>query len=381
MISPFFLKKMKFKFWMSCAGALLVSGCALVPGQYLGVTPTINETDKDYVYDASDVQSVEERADVFSINPTTIAEQIQKRQEVDAQIKAHQSSFRQSPSTEYRVGAQDVLLITVWNHPEINNPAGSMNAALTGRVVNEDGSFFFPYVGRVPAVGKTVADIQAALVKSLTKVLVDPQVDVSVLHYRSKRAYILGQVEKPGVVPLTDVPMTIADLISAAGGLKPEANLNSATLMRDNKTQTIDLYGFYYKGDISQNILLRAGDVVTIPENRYNKVFVLGEVGKPQSLVMPRGRFSLAEAISDVGGFDPLSANAGQLYVIRMGQNERPQIWHLNAASPDALMLADQFELEPRDIVYVDPAAVARFSRVLRNILPTATVARPYIQN
>ena len=91
---------------------------------------------------------------------------------------------------------------------------------------------------------------------------------------------------------------------------------------------------------------------------------------------MPRGRMSLAEAISDAGGFNPLSANTGQLYVIRNGANNRPQIWHLNAASPDALVLADRFDLQPRDIVYVDPTGVTRFGRVLSNILPTATAVR-----
>jgi polysaccharide export outer membrane protein len=151
--------------------------------------------------------------------------------------------------------------------------------------------------------------------------------------------------------------------------------------MRKGKSSSLDLYALYYQGDVTQNVRLESGDILTIPENRYNKIFVLGEVGKPQSVVMPRGRISLAEAISDVGGFNPLTSNAGQLYVIRAGANNRPQIWHLNASSPDALVLADRFDLEARDIVYVDPATVARFGRVINNILPTATVIRQSVQN
>src|SRR5690606_2152391 len=128
--------------------------------------------------------------------------------------------------------------------------------------------------------------------------------------------------------------------------------------------------------DVTQDIRVQPGDVLTIPENRYNKVFVLGEVLKPQSLLMPRGRLSLAEAISDTGGMNPISSNAGQIYVIREGEGGRPQIWHLDAKSPDALVLADRFDLEARDIVYVDPAGVARFSRVINNIIPTASFLR-----
>lgn len=372
----------QLRLWTILASIASAAGCSLVPGQYLGVTPKIDETDQAYVYDTTGTESVEDRADIYSITPATIA--LQKKTRASAKqttAESLETSQSRDGSSDYKVGAQDVLLVTVWNHPEINNPAGSVNAALSGRVVNDDGNFFFPYAGKVKAAGRTVQEIRENLTGLLTKFLVDPQVDVSVLQYRSQRAFILGQVEKPGVVPLTDVPMTVADLISTAGGVKPEADLRAVTLARGKDTRKLDLYALYYQGDISQNILLRTGDVVTVPENRYNKVFVLGEVGKPQSVVMPGGRFSLAEAISDAGGVNPLSANAGQLYVIRMGKNDRPQIWHLNAASPDALILADGFDLEPRDIVYVDPAAVARFSRVLNNIIPTAAVARPAIQN
>ncbi len=363
-------------------GTASLVGCSLVPGQYLGVTPKISETDQAYVYDSADTESIENRADIFSISPAVIAKQIQEKEADEARL----ASARAAASTEipspysYLVAPQDVLRVTVWNHPELNNPSGVLND-LQGRVINNDGSFFYPYAGQVKAAGRTVKEIRDELAKKLAAVLVEPQVDVSVLTYRSKRAFVMGQVDKPGVVPITDVPLTITDLISQAGGLKPEADLKGSSLMRGGKTVSVDLYALYYQGDVSQNIRLQPGDILTIPENRYNKVFVLGEVTKPQSLIMPRGRLSLAEAVSDSGGFNPLSSNAGQLYVIRSGSNGRPQIWHLNAAAPDALVLADRFDLQPRDIVYVDPAGVARFGRVVNNIIPSATVIRATVQN
>lgn len=370
------------RLWIGMVGTVSVVGCSLVPGQYLGVTPKIDETDQAYVYDSVDTESIEDRADIFSISPAVIAKQIQEREAVEAKM----ASVRAAASTEaaapysYLVAPQDVLRVTVWNHPELNNPSGVLND-LQGRVVNNDGFFFYPYAGQVKAAGRTVKEIRDELAKKLAAVLVEPQVDVSVLTYRGKRAFVMGQVDKPGIVPITDVPLTITDLITQAGGLKPEADLKGSSLMRGGKTLPVDLYALYYQGDVSQNIRLQPGDILTIPENRYNKIFVLGEVTKPQSLIMPRGRLSLAEAVSDSGGFNPLSANAGQLYVIRSGSNGRPQIWHLNAAAPDALVLADRFDLQPRDIVYVDPAGVARFGRVVNNIIPTATVIRATVQN
>nr|MBF0684846.1 polysaccharide biosynthesis/export family protein [Pseudomonas sp.] len=274
---------------------------------------------------------------------------------------------------QYLVGHQDILQITVWNHPELTNPSATANE-LSGRTVNPDGYIFFPYAGRIRAAGRTVAEIRNELTRKLSAYLVEPQVDVSVSNYRSKRVFVVGQVATPGPVSLTDIPLTITDLVAQSGGFTPEADLRNAALNRDGKQRPLDLYALYYQGDMRENLPLKPNDILTIPENRYNKVFVLGEVITPQSIVMPRGRMSLAEAISDAGGFNPLTANAGQVYVIRKGPSSRPQIWHLNSKSPDALILADSFDLQPRDIVYVDPAAIARWNRVISNLLPSASL-------
>jgi polysaccharide export outer membrane protein len=261
----------------------------------------------------------------------------------------------------------------VWNHPELTNPGATANE-LSGRLVGADGYIFFPYAGRIRAAGRTVAEIRNDLTRKLSAYLVEPQVDVSVGNYRSKRVFVVGQVTTPGPVPLTDIPLTVTDLVAQSGGFTPEADLRNAALNRDGQRRPLDLYALYYQGDMRENLPLQPNDILSIPENRYNKVFVLGEVLTPQSIVMPRGRMSLAEAISDSGGFNPLTANAGQVYVLRKGQGDRHQIWHLNSKSPDALILADSFDLQPRDIVYIDPANIARWNRIISNLLPSANL-------
>jgi polysaccharide export outer membrane protein len=365
-----------------CIPAVVVLASCAVPGPYLGVTadaPRLEEGETDF-----NSESVRERADIYSISPQTIAQQIQDRQRIATErVAAREAASREAaagqakgtPGYRYTVGRYDVLLITVWNHPELNNPSGTLNE-LSGRVVSEAGTFFYPYAGKVQAAGRTTDDIRDELAKKLSTYLVEPQVDVSVLTYRSQRAFALGQLTRPGIVPINDVPMTVSDMISQTGGFTADADLSNATLLSRGQSRPINLYALYYEGDTTQDVRVGPGDILTIPENRYNKIFVLGEVTTPQSRVMPRGRMSLAEALSDAGGFNPLSANAGQLYVIRNGPTNRPQIWHLNAASPDALVLADRFDLQPRDIVYVDPTGVTRFGRVLSNILPTAQAVR-----
>lgn len=391
---------------VSASSALLVGGCAVAPGPYLGVTPP-PEAGPAYTEDVS------ARADIFPITPQAI-EKLHAEREAEQALRESQSplpAVSSAPSTlpatgvssispasralpasrtsaaspapasptspsvdyQYLVGPQDILQITVWNHPELTNPGATANE-LSGRLVGADGYIFFPYAGRIRAAGRTVTDIRSELTRKLSAYLVEPQVDVSVSNYRSKRVFVVGQVATPGPVPLTDIPLTVTDLVANSGGFTPEADLRNAALSRDGQRRPLDLYALYYQGDMRQNLPLRPNDILSIPENRYNKVFVLGEVLAPQSIVMPRGRMSLAEAISDAGGFNPITANAGQVYVLRKGPENRPQIWHLNSKSPDALILADSFDLQPRDIVYVDPAGIARWNRVISNLLPSANL-------
>jgi polysaccharide export outer membrane protein len=353
--------------------ALALAGCA-APGMKMDAWAPGNSNPG-----GADSRSVDKRADIYAITPDVVARLSADARNARERARAA-SLLPAQPSNGHRylIGPQDVLRVIVWNHPEITNPTGTANE-LSGRVVNSDGTFFFPFVGQVQAAGRTVAQVRDSLAQGLGSVLKNPQVDVSVLQYRSQRVFVSGEVRNPGAIPVTDVPVNVVDAIAQAGGLGPEADLSNVTVTRGNTTFTLDLYDLYYGGDVSRNTRLQHGDIINVPERRFNKVFVLGEVFRPASITMPRGRMTLAEALSDVGGVNPLTANSGQVYVIRGSTRDadaRPQIFHLNASSADALVLADRFELKSRDVVFVDPVKVVRWARVVNNILPSIDVLR-----
>lgn len=349
------------------APALLALGACT--GMYMGV-----EGERATSSGALD-ESVTARVDIHTITPEAVYQMRNEREAARELARARRDAQRvplaNEPPYQYRVAPQDVLNITVWNHPELNNPAGQLSSDLAGRTVNADGYFFYPYAGRVKAAGRTVDDIRRELAGRLVQFLTEPQVDVSVLQYRGRKAFAVGEFDKPGPQSISDVPLRVTDLVARAGGLNDKADKREAILTRDGVAHRIDLYALYHDGDLSQNVLLRDGDVLNVQEQRYNKVFVLGEVDKPQSLPLPYGRYSLSEAIADAGGLDPVTSNGSQVYVMRAADSGRPQVWHLNANSPDALILADGFELQARDVVFVDAASVTRWSRVLNQLLPT----------
>ncbi len=346
--------------WMAVALSAALVGCALAPGMQLDTASS----------------EVKARVNLQTLDMTLIRELDDQRRVKSNGKAALPATFRSDNGRyEYRVAAQDILRVTVWMQPELTNPSGT-TTELSGRVVNSDGTMFFPHVGTFAAAGMTVGEIRERIVKGLSRVLRSPQVDVSVLQYRGQRIYVAGEVRTPGAVPVTDVPPDLTDVIARAGGVTSEADLHGVTVTRGRETLRLDVQSLYYSGDMRANVRLKHGDVVNIPERRASRVFVTGEVGRQTALPLPRGDMTLADALADAGGVNPLSASAGQVFVIRNGDDNRPQVYHLNAAAADALLLADKFTLQARDVVYVDTAPVVRWSRMISNILPSASFLR-----
>ncbi|WP_454455444.1 polysaccharide export protein [Thauera phenylacetica] len=273
---------------------------------------------------------------------------------------------------DYKLGPGDIINVIVWDHPEITIPAGSYRSAeQSGTLVAEDGTIFFPFAGVVKVAGLTTREVRKLLAKRMASVIENVQLDVRIVSFRSKRVYVVGEVSKPGLQPIDDIRMTLVEAVNRAGGITEEADHGNVLLTRKGQTWRVDLQALYEEGDVSQNVLLQPGDIINVPDRELNKVFVLGEVRNPGSFMMNKRRTTLAEALSDAGFVNQSTSDPAWVYVMRT-DNGSSELFHLNARSPDALLLAERFPLLPRDVVYVDVAAVARWNRVVSNILPTS---------
>lgn len=299
--------------------------------------------------------------------------------------KAVKDVPEQEPYYQYLVGPRDILNITVWEHPELTIPAGEFRSAETsGTIVGEDGNIFYPYAGVIKAAGRAVEAIREELVHKLSAFIEMVQLDVRVTSYRSQRVYVVGEVDKPGIQTVKDVPLNVLEAINGAGGVTANADLRSLTLTRDGKTYSINLLALYEGGDLRQNVLLKHGDVLNVPDSAFNKIFVLGETtvggagaARSRSVVMNKGRMTLAEAISEAGGVNQETSDPSRIFVFRTGLG-KPEIFHLDAKSPDALLLADRFPLQPRDVIYVDRAEGIRWNQIIAQIQPTVTLLNSF---
>lgn len=275
----------------------------------------------------------------------------------------------------YRIGPQDILTITVWDHPELTLPLGQYRTdAATGMVVDDDGFLYYPYIGRVKVSGLTMVEARELLTAQLDKVLQKPQVDVKVLSYRSQKIFVGGEVRTPAVYNVTDVPFTLAEAVNRAGGFLPTADQSRIAVSRGDRTWTLNFLELMAQGNRIGQVLLKDGDSVHVYHRDEAPVYLLGELRNPKPVSTYNGKLSLAQALVEAGGIDNQTADARSIYVFRRGKTENAvDVFHLDAFSPVAMVLADRFALLPRDVVYVDAGSLVRWNRVVTLILPTAT--------
>jgi len=351
--------------------ACLLSACALSPGMRMNA-----DTGPEHAADT---------APAGVLTPITSDLIVQQRQnapnEIDQDIKQLFGTGK-----AYRIGRNDIVNIVVWGHPELgltpatsNRSMGSTSQADVGNGynVNPDGTIQFPFIGPTKIAGLTENEARELLTKRLSKFVHDPQVTVRVQAYRNGRIYVDGEVRVPGLQTLDDVPMTLPEAVNRAGGFSTEADRSALRLTRDDRTIQINLPKLTRLGVNPNRILLANGDLLRVLNQDESQVFVMGEVWTPRALPLHDGRLSLTEALGETGGPDPWTADPGQIYVVRKvpyelgGADALPEIYHLDASSPTAFLLANDFQLQPRDVVYVDPAPVVRWNRFITNLLPS----------
>jgi len=170
------------------------------------------------------------------------------------------------PVETYRIGVDDVVQVSVWRNPDLS----------VSVPVRPDGKISVPLIGDVDAGGRHPQDVAEDIKGKLSTYVRDPQVAVILTELRSHeylaRVRVTGAVRQPVSLPYRQ-GMSVLDAVLAAGGTNEFASADNTRLYRKEgdsvKTFPIKLDRILKKGDLSTNLPVQAGDVVTVPERAF----------------------------------------------------------------------------------------------------------------
>ncbi|MEJ2801457.1 polysaccharide biosynthesis/export family protein [Comamonadaceae bacterium PP-2] len=297
-------------------------------------------------------------------------------------IPANVSALFSTPEA-YTIGPGDVVGIVVYDHPELMPSSGAVItqqadptgiSTAPGLIVNAAGEIVYPYIGRIKVSGLTEVEATELISKKLSNVIQTPQVTLRIQSFRSRRAYVEGQVATPGIQLFTDRPMTLIEAINRAGGITSDGDRSNIALIRNGIIVRIDIAALQEKQIDLNQIILRNGDIIQVRNRDERKIYVMGETLRASSILMRDGQLSLGQALGESGGVNLSTSDPGQIYVIRRLPDNTPTIFHLDAKNPAMLAIADGFNLHARDVVYIDPVPLVRWNRIISLILPSASV-------
>lgn len=161
---------------------------------------------------------------------------------------------------DYVLGPGDVLAVSVWGFEELQ--AKDM-------IIRPDGKIAFPLAGELQAAGLTSLELTQKLTSSLAEYVINPLITVNIQKYRTTRVYVLGEVAKPGMYEI-DKDHTVLDAIGIAGSYTKAAAKRKVHIIskdKPNQPRKINLLDLLEKGDITQNVSLKEGDIVYLSKS------------------------------------------------------------------------------------------------------------------
>jgi protein involved in polysaccharide export with SLBB domain len=280
---------------------------------------------------------------------------------------------------QYKIGPGDILEISLWKGIEEKKYTVA---------VRPDGKIAFAFLENITVSGLTEQQVDDLITERLDGFVKQLRVDVHVKEYNSKFVSLLGAISiNTGIILGPDTPSgartgpgrysltgktTVLQALAQAGGPTEQANLRQINVRRESgKAVTVNLIKTITQGDLSQNVVLDAGDTVMVPplaEDPRNRIYVFGEVKSP-GVYPTRGDITVMEAIALSGGFEQ-RAVLGSAKILR-GDMTKPEVI---ACDINRLLnkgdMSQNFKLQNGDMLYVPKNVIGKISDFLREINP-----------
>ncbi|RJP28750.1 MAG: polysaccharide export protein [Candidatus Omnitrophota bacterium] len=180
---------------------------------------------------------------------------------------------------KYTLGPDDVIEITVMRHPEFSGIYP----------VNLEGKIQYKFVGDLDVKGMTKDELAAKIKDAITAYVISPEVSVTILEFKSKVIYVVGEVGRPGKYFMRSESIPVREAVVEAGLPTLAAAMRRCRLITPDakgrvKTKSVDLYSILYGGNLKYNYDMRPGDVLYVPATVMAKIVrVINPVTAPIS--------------------------------------------------------------------------------------------------
>ena len=352
---------------------LFVSGC-ITPGIYKRPIekPVSKKNTTDY--------SIEDvKLEIIEINKLTLT-QVGYYNEHN-QINNLDYSIDKFPEIydyhyEYSLGSSDKISINLTDTDELDNVY----------TLDPDGNIDLPFVGTVNIGDLTLNDAKKTLLTTLQKFYKNPELQIEISEYNSSKIYVLGAVKNQLAINLDEKPIRLIDAAIQANyspNSRTKNRGNRGILRRDNKVYKVNLNNVFQDEDDKENFFLKKNDVLFV-DNNIESLHVFGEINKP-GIYYPNKSYSITELLSEAG-LNNLTADAENIYILRESYDEflKINIFQLDIKNPVNLIVGSKFLLKSKDIIFIPPAPIVRWNRIISLMIPQTDLFNSYnpiIQN
>lgn len=271
------------------------------------------------------------------------------------------------PVPDMAIGIGDLLKISVMGAPDYDQDVR----------VSGSGDIVIGLAGRVHVAGETIEQAQAIIRKRLVDggYFADPQVSVFEKEFATQGVSVLGEVQKPGVYPMTG-PRRLFDVISLAGGTTPKAG-QVVTISGRNKVKTLQMVNFSSdpQKNMAANVDILPGDTVVV--SKAGIVYVVGDVRHPMGVIMENGgHITVLQALATAEGANSTAA-LKNAKIVRKGENGPTEVpvdikKIMQAKAPDMTLQAE-------DVVFIPSSTAKNVGvRTLQSIVNIATGVATY---
>lgn len=371
-----------------CLFVGLLSGCAAMPGS--GAS-------------RMQVLQAERSKNLEGITLVDVDDTLARKLAEGKKVPSFSEMFRSYTLPSYRVGAGDVLEVSVWESPPnmlfggiaLDSKTGAVSTrpeTLPPQMIMDDGKITVPFVGRVSVTGLSVREIEASIVEKLQGKANHPQVVVRVTENPTSFVTVIGDVTNSSCIRLTPRGERLLDALAQAGGVTQPVSGVSMQISRSSVTASMPLDTIIR--DPKQNIHLLPGDVVTALFQPLSFT-VLGATSKNQEVPFEAKGISLAQALARAGGLNDSRADPGGVFIFRFENptlvdttegatpvlnGTVPVIYQVNFNDPSAFFAIQNFPMQDKDMLYVanmPSAELEKFLRMIGMVLtPTLNITR-----